>query len=297
MTRFLQAVIEGLGSGSYVALLAIGFVIIYKATRVVSFAQPALMVTGASFVIYFATERGWNFYVAAAVAVLLTAGVALAIERIALRPMVGEPAFVVAIITIGVDVTLRIFVNHYIGNDVRPVGDPWGLKRLEAGDIALQQRHLAMIIATAAVVAGLFAFFRYSRAGLAMRAAAADQEVALAHGVSVGKVFALSCAIAGALAALAGTFAGTQAGVDQGTWVVAFRAIPAIILGGLDSVGGAVIGGLVVGVVESLVGEYQSQYFSWLGNNFSIVSPYVVMLAVLLVRPYGLFGTPEIERV
>jgi branched-chain amino acid transport system permease protein len=297
VTRFLQTVIEGLGSGSYVALLAIGFVVIYKATRVVNFAQPALMVSGASFVIYFATERRWNFYLAVGLAILLTAAIGLVIERTALRPMVGKPVFVVAIITIGIDVTLRIFVNHYIGNDVRPVGDPWGLKRLTLGDIALQQRHLAMMTATAAVVAGLFAFFRYSRAGLAMRATAADQEVALAHGVSVGRVFALSWAIAAGLAALAGVFAGTQAGVDQATWVVAFKAIPAIILGGLDSVGGAVVGGLAVGVVESLVGEYQSEYFPWLGNNFAVVSPYLVMLAVLLVRPYGLFGTPEIERV
>jgi branched-chain amino acid transport system permease protein len=297
MTRFLEAVVEGLGTGSYFALLAVGFVIIYKATRVVSFAQPALMVTGASFVIYFATERRWNFFLSVGLAVGCTAAVALLVERLALRPMVGKPVFVVAIITIGVDVVLRIFVNHYIGSDVRPVGDPWGLDRLQIGSLDLQQRHLAMMITTALVVGGLFLFLRHSRAGLAMRATAADQETALAHGVSVGRVFALSWAIAGGLAALAGMFAGTQAGVDQATWVVALKALPAIILGGLDSVGGAVVGGLAVGVVESLVGEYQNQYVPWLGNNFSVVSPYVLMLGVLLVRPYGLFGTPEIERV
>jgi branched-chain amino acid transport system permease protein len=297
MTRFLEAVVEGLGTGSYFALLAVGFVIIYKATRVVSFAQPALMVTGASFVIYFATERRWNFFVSVGLAVGCTAAVALAVERLALRPMVGKPVFVVAIITIGVDVVLRIFVNHYIGSDVRPVGDPWGLDRLQIGSLDIQQRHLAMMVATAVVVGGLLVFLKYSRAGLAMRATAADQETALAHGVSVGRVFALSWAIAGGMAALAGMFAGTQAGVDQATWVIALKALPAIILGGLDSVGGAVVGGLAVGVVESLVGEYQNQYLPWLGNNFSVVSPYVLMLGVLLVRPYGLFGTPEIERV
>ena len=297
MTRFFEAVVEGLGTGSYFALLAVGFVIIYKATRVVSFAQPALMVTGASFVIYFATERRWNFFLSVGLAVGCTAAVALVVERLALRPMVGKPVFVVAIITIGVDVVLRIFVNHYIGSDVRPVGDPWGLDRLQIGSLDVQQRHLAMMVATALVVGGLFTFLKYSRAGLAMRATAADQETALAHGVSVGRVFALSWAIAGGLAALAGMFAGTQAGVDQATWVIALKALPAIILGGLDSVGGAVVGGLAVGVVESLVGEYQNQYLPWLGNNFSVVSPYVLMLGVLLVRPYGLFGTPEIERV
>ncbi len=297
MTEFLNSLLEGLGTGSIYALLAVGFVVIYKATRVVSFAQPALMVAGASFVVYFATDRKINFFVALILGVLLTAALALLVERTALRPMVGKPVFVVAIITIGIDVILRIFVNHYIGSDFRPVGDPWGLDRVRIGGVSVQERHLAMMAITAVLVGALFAFFRYSRAGLAMRATAADQEAALAHGVSVGSVFAMSWAIAGGLAAVAGTFIGTGSGISQATWTVALKALPAIIVGGLDSVGGAVIGGLLVGIVESLVGTYQADHFSFLGNNFNVVSPYVLMLAVLLVRPYGLFGTPEIERV
>ena len=298
MIRFVNGVLEGLGTGSIYALLAVGFVVIYKATKVVSFAQPALMVAGASIVVYFATEREINFFAALALGALLTAALGLVVERTALRPMVGKPPFVVAIITIGIDVVLRIFVNHYIGSDFRPVGDPWGLKRVgSTGGLGMQQRHIAMMLITAVLVGGLFAFLKYSRSGLAMRATAADQETALAHGVSVGQVFALSWAIAGALAAVAGTFIGTGSGISQGTWTVALKALPAIVLGGLDSIGGAVIGGLLVGVVESLVGEYQAEYFSFLGKNFNVVSPYVLMLAVLLVKPYGLFGTPEIERV
>ena len=297
MTDLVEQILEGLGNGSYYALLAVGFVIIYKATRVISFAQPALMVTGASFVIYFATEKNWNFALAVILAMLCTAGVALVIERLALRPMVGKPVFVVAIITIGIDVAVRVFVNRYLGTDVRRMGDPWGLKAKSFGGIGVQQRHLAMMLVTALVVAALFAFFKYSRAGLAMRATAADQETALAHGVSVGTVFALSWALAGGLAALAGMFVGVGSTVDQNTWTVALKALPAIIVGGLDSIGGAVVGGLLVGVVEALMSEYQSDYFPWLGDNFAIVSPYVLMLIVLLVRPYGLFGTPEIERV
>jgi branched-chain amino acid transport system permease protein len=130
-----------------------------------------------------------------------------------------------------------------------------------------------------------------------MRAVAFDQETALAQGISVGTVFSLSWALAGALAALAGMFVATGSAVDQNTWVIALKALPAIIIGGLDSVGGAVVGGLVVGVVESLVGTYQPEYAPWLGNQFALVSPYVVLILVLLVRPYGLFGTPEVERV
>ena len=308
MTRFLQSAIAGLGNGSTYALVALGFVIIYKSTLVVSFAQPALMVAGITVLVYLTGYLGVPasgsadgsfamFYVAVIVAMVFTALLGLAVERVALRPMIGRPVFVVAIITIGVDIILRIGVNRFLGRNVRPIGDPWGLSTFDVGGVFIQQRHVVMITTTAVVVAALFAFFKYSRIGLAMRATAFDQEAALAMGVSVGQVFALSWMIAGALAALAGTFVGTGAGIDQGTWVVALKALPAVILGGLDSVGGAVVGGLVIGVVEQLFATYQGTYAPWLGQNFAVVSPYVVLLVVLLVRPYGLFGTPEIERV
>ena len=155
-----------------------------------------------------------------------------------------------------------------------------------------------MSMATLAViVVALTWFYRFTRYGLAMRAAAFDQEAALTQGVSVGSVFALSWAMAGALAAIAGTLLATTAGVDRQIWIVALIALPAIILGGLDSLEGAVIGGLAVGVVQALVGSYQRDLAPWLGDNFAVVSPYVLMLLVLLAKPYGIFGTPEVRRV
>jgi len=253
------------------------------------------MVTGAVLVSYLTADL--SFWIAVPIAVVAVAGLALVVERLALRPMIGRPVFVISIITLGVDIVIRVVVNVFIGRDVRQVGDPWGLSTVDLGGIAVQERYLAMLLVTGAVVLALFGFFRYSRTGLAMRAASFDQEAALAQGISVGSVFAVSWAIAGGLAALAGVFVGTGGGVDQQTWIIALKALPAIILGGLDSVGGAVVGGLVVGVVESLVGTYQGEYAPWLGQNFAVVSPYVVMLLVLLVRPYGLFGTREVERV
>jgi branched-chain amino acid transport system permease protein len=295
MDEFLQSLARGLGTGSIYALLAVGFVIIYKSMRVISFAQPSLMVAGAVLVSYLTTRVGFLASVALAVAAIALLG--LALERAALRPMIGKPVFAITIITIGLDVVIRVVVNGFIGRDVRQVGDPWGLRTVDLLGVPVQQRYLAMVVTTAAVVGLLYAFFRYSRHGLAMRAAAVDQETALAQGVSVGTVFALSWAIAGGLAALAGTFVATGAGIEQQTWIVALKALPAIILGGLDSIGGAVVGGLVVGVVESLVGTYQGTYAPWLGQNFAVVSPYVAMLLVLLIRPYGLFGTREVERV
>ncbi|MFI9814623.1 branched-chain amino acid ABC transporter permease [Saccharothrix variisporea] len=295
MSEFLQSLIRGLGTGSIYALLALGFVIIYKSTRVISFAQPAFMLAGAVLVSYLAAEVG--FFVAVPVAAVLIAVLALGVERTVLRPMIGKPVFVVAIITIGVDVVVRVVTNAFIGLDVRQVGDPWGLDTVALLGVEVQERYLVMFLTTAVVVAVLFAFFRFSRVGLAMRAVAYDQEVAMAQGISVGSVFALSWAIAGGLAALAGVFVATGAGVDQQLWIIALKALPAIILGGLDSLGGAVAGGLAVGVVESLVGTYQGDVAPWLGPNFALVAPYALMLVVLLVRPYGLFGSKEVERL
>jgi branched-chain amino acid transport system permease protein len=290
----IEALARGLGIGSVYALLALGFVIIYKATRVISFAQPAFMLAGVVLVTFLVKEIG--FWPALVVAAALTALIALGVERVAVRPMVGKPAFAVAIITLGVDVVIRVVVNAFIGLNVRQVDDPWGLKIFTVGGIDIQQRHVAMLIAAAVVVALLFAFFQYTRMGLAMRAASFDQEAALAQGVSVGAVFALSWAMAGALAAIGGTFAAAGTDVDGSFWVIALTALPVIILGGLDSLPGAVIGGLAVGVLQELVAQYQN-YAPWLGGNVSVITPYVVMLIVLLVRPYGLFGTHEVERV
>ena len=295
MKDLLESVLRGLGTGSIYALLALGFVIIYKATRVISFAQPAFMLAGAVMVTYFSKPLG--FFAALALAALLTGGVALGVERLAVRPMVGRPVFTVAIITLGIDIAVRAVVNAFIGLDVRQVGDPWGLKTLKLpGGIIVEQRHIAMFVTTGILIAGLFAFFRYTRMGLAMRAASFDQEAALAQGVSVGAVFALSWALAGALAAVAGAFAGVGSSVSESLWLIALTALPVIILGGLDSLPGAVVGGLIVGIVQEVSATYQTR-FEWLGGNFSIVTPYVVMLVVLLVRPYGLFGTREVERV
>ena len=295
MTELLQSLMRGLGSGSVYALLAIGFVIIYKSMRVISFAQPAFMLAGAVLVSYLVAAM--DFFLAVALAVLIVALLGMGVERAALRPMIGKPVFVISIITLGVDIVIRNVVGRYIGLDIRQVGDPWGLRTTSLLGVDVQQRYVAMFVTTMVLVAVLFVFFRYSRTGLAMRATAADQEVALAQGISVGSVFALSWAIAAALAAIAGVFLSTGAGLDQNLWIIALKALPVIILGGLDSLGGAVIGGLVVGVVEALLGSYGDEVSPLLGGDFALVSPYIVMLLILLVRPYGLFGTREVERV
>ncbi len=295
MRDVLLTTIRGLGFGSIYAMLAVSFVIIYKSSKVISFAQPALMLAGAVLVSYLAGPVG--FYLAVLLAALGIAALGLGLERTTIRPMIGRPVFVVAIITLGLDIAIRVVVNVFIGPNVRNVGDPWGLDTVTIAGLPVQERYIAMVVVLTVVVGALFTFFRYSRYGLAMRAASLDQETAMVQGVSVGAMTALSWAMAGGLAAVAGAFVGAGGGVDQSTWVIALKALPAIIIGGLDSIEGAVAGGLLVGIVESFFASYQSEYLPWLGQNFSLVSPYVLLLIVLLVKPYGLFGTREVERV
>ncbi|HJR19155.1 MAG TPA: branched-chain amino acid ABC transporter permease [Actinomycetota bacterium] len=298
MDEFLSATIRGLAQGSLYTLLGLGFVIIYKGTRVVNFAQPVLMIFGAYFTSYFVLALDLPFALGVLAAVLTTAAIAAVSERVALRPMVGEQPFSAAMVTVGVLIALQVIANDLLGLELRQMGDPWGLSREVLGGVAIFHRDIAALLITASVVAGMAVFFKLSRIGLALRAAAFDQEAALAQGVPVGRMFGISWAISGGLAALAGLLVGTGgAGVDQNTTFIALKALPAIILGGLDSIPGAVVGGLAIGMAETYTKVYQPEHFAWAGANFDQVVPYLVMLLVLLVRPYGLFGTKEVERV
>jgi branched-chain amino acid transport system permease protein len=295
---FLTVLVRGLATGSLYALLAAGFVVIYRATDVVNFAQPSLMVLGAYFTAYFTRSIGLPFAVSILAAMLAVAAIAALSERIALRPMVGEPPFAAAMVTVGLFIVLTIVANRLIGPNVLTVGDPWGL---EIADLGLFRMRVADgwrigLSALAFVLVGLF--LARSRVGLAMRATSLDQEVALAQGVNVGRMFGLSWALAGLLAGLAGMMVGSGGmGVDQTTAFVALKALPVIILGGLDSMKGAYIGGLIIGVAEAFTRANAAELVPYVGSNFDVVVPYLIMVLVLMIRPYGLFGTPEVQRV
>ncbi len=298
MEALIESIMRGLGQGSVYAMLGLGFVIVYKGTEVVNFAQPALMILGAFLVSWFTFDAGVPFFAALPLAMLAAALLGAAIERIALRPMVGQPVFSAAMVTVGVFFALLTVATRLIGTDIRRTGDPWGLDVLLIGDVRLFQVDIAKLVIGVLAFLVVGAYFKYSRSGLAIRATASDQETALAQGVKVGRMFGLSWALAGALGALAGAFIGAGGvGFEPISALVALKALPAIILGGLDSIKGALIGGLVIGVIESLSRTYQPGIAPWLGANFDQVVPYLVMLIVLMIRPYVLFGTPEIERV
>ncbi len=315
---FLQALMKSFGLGAVYALIALGFVLIFKATQVVNFAQGALAMSGALFVSFmvsdghipFTTIRnplvdmspswlGWFLSVLVALAVAAILG--LIIERLTIRPMVGEPLFSVAVLTLGLEIFLRVFNNDAVKIEFRSLEVPWGVDGFNIGEAFVSWSYIAAMITAAVAFVAVFFFYR-SRMGIAMRAVAYDQEAAMAQGINVGRVFAIAWAAGAVLAAIGGIFA-TQPPVAQTgavqveTQLIAFRTLPAVILGGLDSVQGALIGGLIIGFAEIMAGQYASGQTDILGAGYPLIVPYVVMIIGLLIRPYGLFGTPEIRRV
>lgn len=301
MTKFLQLCASGLALGAVYALVALGFVVIYRATGVINFAQGGLVVLGA-FLVYNATDTwGLPFALAALVAIVICAGIGALFEALVLRRMIGQPIFAVILITVGLLLLLQPVVTTIWRNPPASLETPWGLRQVTIGDVQFLEVDVATVVLMVLVVTAFFLMFRYTRIGVAMRATALDQEAALAQGISVHRIFALSWAIAGGVAVIAGMMLGGGAGPATGLsptlGLVALRAFPAMILGGLDSPLGAVVGGLILGLAQVLTAGYQPDLAPSLGSEFADVMPYLVMIVILLVRPYGLFGTREVRRV
>ncbi|MEV4311385.1 branched-chain amino acid ABC transporter permease [Actinocrispum sp. NPDC049592] len=298
MTVFLQNCFAGLALGSTYALVALGFVVIFKSTGVINFAQGGLLALGAYLGYTFSNNLLLGFGVAIVLACVTAGVVGAGFERIVLRRMVGQPPFAVIMITIGLLFVLEPLITAVWGFDNKQVRNPWNIQTVEVGGLVFGVRDLWTIGLTAAVVAGFFVFFRYSSLGLAMRVTAFDPEAALAQGISAKRVYAVSWAIAAALAALAGiAMAAGPGGLSPSIGFIALAAFPAMIVGGMDSPAGAVLGGLVIGLAEALTRGYQDQLFSWAGDNVSVIVPYLLMIVILLIRPYGLLGTKDVRRV
>ena len=306
MITFLQATFEGLSLGAVYSLVAIGFVLIYKATDVLSFAQPALVVVGAGLISALAVDRGVPFWIAFIVGILLTGIIGLVMERTFLRPMVGEPVFSVAILTIGIDILLRTTLDNWIGLNPRYLGDPFpsfgNFGSITVSGVTLKYLEISAFFTAVLSITLLTLFFKKSKYGVAMRATSYDQEAALAQGIDVGKIFGLVWFIAGILASLAGFFiTGGFNTLTQFSFISALRALPAVVIGGLDSIPGAVVGSLIIGLTQGYVAYFQLNIEELLGfsigSGFSLVAPYLIMFVILLFKPDGLFGTEEVERV
>jgi branched-chain amino acid transport system permease protein len=287
-------VVSGLSIGLMYSLIALGFVLVYKATEAINFAQGEFVMLAGFVAAVTLGVKGTPVAVAiaASVAVMIVFGFAL--ERIVLRPLLGRPIIAVIMATIGLGAILRGLPPITVGGETRALVLPIGDVPIGIGFIALPPIQILGVIVTFALL-GIFTwFFLKSRMGIAMRAVADNQQVAMAMGINVERYFALAWAMAGMVSALGGVIWGSMLGVDTHLALIGLKVFPVVILGGLDSIVGAVVGGLIVGIVENLAAGYLDPY---VGGGTKDFVPYILMIAALMIRPYGIFGRRLIERV
>jgi branched-chain amino acid transport system permease protein len=294
MAFFFDLFVNGLMIGSMYALVALGFVLIYKATSVVNFAQGDLVMFGGY--IAAALVVLYKLPLAIALPVLLGSMIALGfiVERGVLRPMVGQNVISVVMVTIGLSQVFQGSAAMLWGAQTKNIPLPIPLEPYVIWEIYISPVNLVAALVSGVFLVAFAWFFRKSRMGIAMRATANDQQAAMAVGINVRFIFALSWAIAGLAAALGGVLWGNLIGVDTQLALVGLKVFPAVILGGLDSVPGALVGGLIIGAVESVAAGYVDPY---VGGGTKDFLPYVLMILALMVRPYGFFGREIIERV
>ena len=297
MSQFVELLVNGLSLGCIDALIALGFVIVFKATRVVNFAYGSLLLLGAYTVGRYHDTLG--FAGAVLVSIGVTAAAAALIGVVLLRrARLADPG-TLAILTLGVDIVLVTELTRRIGTDLLTTGDPWGAEVVTIGSVHIPQTRIVAAAVALALVTAFLAVLRFTDWGVALRASAERPATATLMGIRLGRVAAGAWVLAGSLAAVAGVFftAFPSPGIGGTVGQLALgAAVPAAVLGGLDSTTGALVGGLAVGLTATFAVGYADQ-LAFLGRGFASVAPYVVMLLVLLVRPSGLFGSREVARV
>jgi branched-chain amino acid transport system permease protein len=291
----LQLVISGIAVGGVYSLMALGFVLIFKASAVVNFGPGELVLFGA----YVAWATILNMKLPLYVALPLTLAIAillgLVIERGILRPLIGEPIISVIMVTFGFASVIRGFLNMTWGSDTRPFPVLFSPEPFRLGPVPISPVHLWSFVIVLILLLSFSIFFRFSLTGMAMRATADNQQVAQSLGVSVKWIFALSWCIASVVSTIGGVILGNvRGGVDFSLADLGLKIFPVVILGGLDSVVGAIVGGILIGVLENLSGGYLDPL---VGGGVKEVAPFVVLVLILMLRPYGFFGKAEIERV
>lgn len=289
----------GLSLGAMYALVALGFSVIYRASRVFNFAHGELLGVGA-FSMASLVEARVPWPAALAIAMIATGAVAVVIERAVVRPMIGRPVFVTIILTLFVALLLHAIIAIIWGSQPRALADPFGETALTlAAGAEVPYQTLAQIGVAVLALAGFFVILRRTRLGIGMRATSTDQEVALALGIPVGRIFGATWFLAGMLAGLAGVIAAMKNPLfeHKDLQIVAFRSFPAVIVGGLTSPSGAVIAGFLLGLTEIFAPAYLRPYLGSFGHNLQDVFPYIVMILFLMVRPYGLLGQRDVERL
>jgi branched-chain amino acid transport system permease protein len=291
---FFQLLLSGLIVGSIYGLVALGFVLIYKATNVVNFAQGEIMMLGAYFCYFLISSYQIHFIPAFLITLMFSSTLGILIELAILRPLVGKSTFSVIMVTVGLSTLLRSVVGLIWGHDHYIFPSPFSHDAIHFFGLVVLPVELATMGAALVLFAGCFFFFRFSKLGIAMRATASNQKYAFLMGISVRKIFSLSWVMASVVASIGGILFASISILDSNMSFIGLKVFPAVVLGGIDSIAGAVIGGLVVGLTESMAGGYLSQVF---GSGVKELSAFFVLLLALMIRPYGLFGKKEIIRV
>ncbi len=291
----MQLVVNGLILGTLYGVVAMCFTLIYKASQIVNFAQGEFLLIGAWVCWWILTSFPVPFYAGFLLTLAFMMVFGILLQVLVLRPMIGEPVIAVIMVTIGLSIFFQAMMKWLFGVFVQPFPPIFESSAVSIMGLNVQPIYLLSVVISICIMVAFALFFKYSRLGLAMRATAFDQQVAQSLGISVKQMFALSWAISAMVSALAGVVVGIVNGVSAALSFFGIKVFPAVILGGLDSIIGAVVGGLIIGLLENLA-EYVDGQWLHLGNLYQVV-PFYVLVVILMVRPYGLFGTEKIERV
>ena len=288
----LQLAVSGLANGCIYGLIALGFVLIYKATEQVNFAQGDLMMLGAFIALALgnASHVGAPFWLACAGAVLAMAALGWLLERAVLRPILGQPQIATMILTIALGFVLRFVAGAIWGHDPLALETPIAGANFSLGGLILGADEIAAIVVTLLLTGALFAFFGRTRLGVAMQASSQNQLAAYYMGIPVKRIHGLTWALAGATAAVAGILFASKGSIDPGTGFLGIKAFAAAVIGGFGSLPGALAGGLIVGLIEPFASRYVSA-------GYAQIAPYAVMILVLVVRPHGIFAQVRAKKV
>jgi len=286
----LQLALNGLAVGCIYGLVALGFVLIYKATELVNFAQGDLMMLGAFTCYMFIVWYGVGYWPAFALAVVIIGLFGAALDRVVLRRVIGQPQFAVVMLTIGLGAIFRSFASMAWGTEIYTLPTPFSARQTMIHGVSVSHEYVSIILGTVLLCAALYAFFTHTRLGVAMQAASQNQLAAYYMGIPVKRVFSLIWAISAGVAAVAGVLLAPVSLIDINLGFIGLKAFAAAVLGGFGSIPGALVGGLIIGLIELFSGAYLPQ-------GFKDVAAYVVLLIVLVVRPQGMFGTVGRKRV
>ena len=287
---FLQLLIGGVTTGFIYSLVGLGFVVIFKSTKILNLAQGEFMMSGAYMTLALHSLLRLPFLAAFVLALVAGYFLGFVVDRLFLRRMIGAPIFAVVMLTVGLSVSLRGLAGLIWGHEERTITVPLFHRILKAGDFSINFGSILVILLCLSLVIVFGLFYKYTRTGASMRATATDKNSAMVMGIDISKVFSVSWGLSALVSVFSGVVLASVTIITPSMADFGLKALPAVVLGGIDSMLGVIVGGIVVGITENFVGGY-------LGGMAQQLTPYLILFIVLVIKPYGFFGTREIERV